>query len=56
MASRDSQIDKPKRGRPKRAELPAVNMNTGAQSITTESFFEGWSQALPLFTSGDTIY
>ena len=36
MASSDSQIDKPKRGRPKRAELPDVNINTGAQSINTE--------------------
>ena len=36
MASSDSQIDKPQRGRPKRAELPDVNINTGAQSINTE--------------------
>ena len=36
MASNDSQIDKPQRGRPKRAELPDVNINTGAQSIHTE--------------------
>ena len=35
-ASSDSQIDKPQRGRPKRAELPDVNINTGAQSINTE--------------------
>ena len=35
-ASSDSQIDKPQRGRPKRAELPEVNINTGAQSINTE--------------------
>ena len=33
MASSDSQIDKPQRGRPKRAELPDVNIDTGAQSI-----------------------
>ena len=39
MASSDSQIDKPQRGRPKRAELPDANINTGAQSINTESFF-----------------
>ena len=39
MASGDSQIDKPQRGRPKRAELPDVNINTGAQSINTERFF-----------------
>ena len=36
MASSDSQIDKAQRGRPKRAELPDVNINTGAQSINTE--------------------
>ena len=33
MSSSDSQIDKPQRGRPKRAELPDVDINTGAQSI-----------------------
>ena len=36
MASSNSQIDKPQRGCPKRAELPDVNINTGAQSINTE--------------------
>ena len=36
MASSDSQIDKPQLGRPKRAELPIINVNTGAQSINTE--------------------
>ena len=36
MASSDSQIDKPQHGCPKRAELPDVNINTGAQSINTE--------------------
>ena len=36
VASSDSQIDKPQRGRPKRAELLDVNINTGAQSINTE--------------------
>ena len=36
MASSDRQIDKPQRGRPKRAELPDVNINTDAQSINTE--------------------
>ena len=36
MARSDSQIDKPQHGRPKRAELPDVNINTGAQSINTE--------------------
>ena len=39
MAGSDSQIDKPQRGRPKRAELPDVNINTGVQTINTESFF-----------------
>ena len=36
MANRDGQIDKPQCGRPKRAELPDVNINTGMQSIDTE--------------------
>ena len=36
MASSDSEIDKPQRGCPKRAELPDVNLDTGAQSINTE--------------------
>ena len=36
MASSDSQIDKPQRGCPKRAELPDVNINTGTRSINTE--------------------
>ena len=36
MASSDSQIDKPQPGRPKRAELPDVNINAGAQSINTD--------------------
>ena len=36
MAGSDSQIDKPHYGRPKRAEPPDVNINTGAQSINTE--------------------
>ena len=39
MASSDSQIDKPQCGRPKRVELPDVNINTGMQSINTESLF-----------------
>ena len=61
MASSDSQIDKPQRGRPKRAELLDVNINTGAQSFNTEwrSFFncegEVWfcrlSSSLELLTS-----
>ena len=36
MTSSNSQIDKPQRGQPKRAELMDVNINTGAQSINTE--------------------
>ena len=36
MASSDSQIDKPQCGRPKRAELPDVNIDTDAQSINTD--------------------
>ena len=36
MASSDGQIDKPQRGRPKRAELPDVNINRSAQRINTE--------------------
>ena len=36
MASSDNQIDKPQRGRPKRAELPDVNINTIVQSINIE--------------------
>ena len=39
MASSNSQIDKPQHGCPKRAELPDVNINTGVQSINTESLF-----------------
>ena len=35
MASSDSQIYRSQRGCPKRAELPDVNVNTGAQSINT---------------------
>ena len=41
MASSDSQqSDKPQHGRPKRVELPDVNINTGMQSINTESLFK----------------
>ena len=36
MESSDSEIDEPQRGRPKRTEVPDVNINTGAQSINTE--------------------
>ena len=36
MTSSESQIDKPQHGRPKRAELLDVNINTCMQSINTE--------------------
>ena len=36
MASSDIHIDEPQLGHPKRAELPDININTGAQSINTE--------------------
>ena len=35
MPSRDSLIDEPQHGCPKRAELPDVNINTDSQSINT---------------------
>ena len=38
MVSSNSQIDKPQRGRTKRAELPDVNVNKGTQSINIEMF------------------
>ena len=50
MASSDSQIDKPQHGRPKRAELPDVNINTGAQSINTER------ASLSLILQSDCFY
>ena len=40
MASSNSQINKPQHRHPKRAELPNVNINTGAQSINNESLFK----------------
>ena len=43
MARSDSQIDTQQRGRPKRAALPDVNINTGAQSINTESLLKARS-------------
>ena len=56
MVSSDSQIDKPQRGRPKRAELQDVNINTGAQSINTERylnyFFIPSSQLSPVEPAG----
>ena len=36
MARSDSQIDKPQRGRPERAKLSDININTGTQIINTE--------------------
>ena len=39
MAPSDRQINKPHHGYPKRTELPNVNINTGTQSINTESLF-----------------
>ena len=36
LAISDSQMDKSQHGHPKRAELPDVNINTGAQNINTE--------------------
>ena len=37
MTRSNSQIDKPQHGHPKKAGLPDVNINTGVQSINTES-------------------
>ena len=36
MSSSNSQMDKPQCGRPERAELPDLNINTDVQSINTE--------------------
>ena len=36
MVSSDSQMDKPQRGHPKRAEMLNVNINTGMQSTNTD--------------------
>ena len=55
MASGDSQIDKPQRGRPKRAELPNVNINTDVQSSNTERPSLNSATPLFMFTSGDVI-
>ena len=52
MASSDSQIDKPQCGRPKRAELPDVNINTGAQSINTERAFLNQQMPVQLHQDG----
>ena len=46
MASSDSQIDIPQRGRPKRAELPDVNINTGVQSILNTERASGCKRPL----------
>ena len=40
MVNSDSQIEKAQCGHPKRAELLDVNINTGVQSINTESYFK----------------
>ena len=40
MASSDNHIENPPRGCPKRAELPDVNMKTGAQSINSEIIYK----------------
>ena len=37
MASSNSQTDKPQCGRPVIAELPDININTGIQSINTDT-------------------
>ena len=37
MTSSDSRVNKPQCGRPKRAELLDVNINTGVQSINSET-------------------
>ena len=50
MASSDSEIDKPQRGRPKRAELPHVNINTGAQSINTAELLSAFYGVLVIET------
>ena len=39
MTGSDSEIDKPLHGRPKRAELLDINVNTGAQSSRTLAMF-----------------
>ena len=39
MASSDSRINKPQCGRPKRSELPDVNISTDAQNVNTERAF-----------------
>ena len=39
MASSNSHINKPHHGRPKRAELMDVNINTGTQNVNTERPF-----------------
>ena len=40
MVSSDSQMDKPRRRRPKTAKLPDVNINTGAQNNTERAFLK----------------
>ena len=52
MASSDSQIDKPQRGRPKRAELPDVNINTGAQNINSGCIYRPCNETPIVLVSG----
>ena len=59
MASSDSQIDKPQRGRPKRAELPDVNINTGVQSINSGCIYRPCNETpivLFLVSGLQTVY
>ena len=55
-------IDKPQCKCPKRAELPDVNINTGAQSINTEraclklqTFSEVYCKGITAFQMVDTL-
>ena len=57
MASSNSQIYKPQCGHPERAELPDVNINTGAQSnersaLTIASYFQMHNLSLISCPSG----
>ena len=47
MASTDTEIDNPQCGFPKRAEL--LDINTGTQSINTESLFKMAGNSLEAF-------
>ena len=58
MADSDNQIDKPQRGRPKRAELlPDVNVNTGTQRfeiLNMQNFGESHSNSIWSFNKRRT--